>query len=88
MAQIRLKNLTGDTSKINSYVKLVPNNSSSFIYAKLGDSGIIGTVAQSVPRGSSCLINSLNTVMISDVVGLTVSSTAPSNPKIGDLWFW
>ena len=59
MAQIRLKNQTGGTSKIGSQVKLVTGSHTAFVNANFWDTGIIGTVAESVPNGNQALINLL-----------------------------
>ena len=47
-------------------------------YQSAVDNGFVGTEAEWVDY-------SLKTV---DGVHITVSSTAPSSPSVGDLWFW
>ena len=88
MAQLRLKNSSGRTSIIGQQVKLSPTSSSCYVTASLGDSGIIGTVAEFTPNGNSGLINLINTTTVNNIIGMSVRETAPPNPKVGDLWFW
>ena len=85
MAQIRLKNQTGGTSKIGNQVKLVTGSHTAFVYADFWDVGIIGTVVDSVPNGNQCLINLIGSAPSSSQ-SILVGSSAPVNPKPGDLW--
>lgn len=84
MSQIRLKNNTGGTSKIGQQVKLVPNSHTAFVNADFWDIGIIGTCAESIPNGNSCLIDLIGGGTSS--AQIIVSSIAPTHPKSGDLW--
>ena len=88
MNQVRLRNATGRTTLRGQLVKVSPKSNASFVLACIGDTGIIGTTAETVPNGNVCLINLINTVALRDIDGLSVRETAPPNPDIGDLWFW
>jgi hypothetical protein len=83
MAQIKLRNSTGGTSKIGNQVKLVAGSKTAFIYANFYDAGIIGTVIEAVPNGNQALINLIGS---SSSQNILVGSIAPTNPKAGDLW--
>lgn len=82
MSQVRLQNKTGGTSKIGNQVKLVTGSHSAFVNADFWDTGIIGTVAQSVPNGNTCLIDLLG----ASTPQIIFSATAPLNPTPNILW--
>jgi hypothetical protein len=75
--QVRLKNQTGGTSKIGNQVKLITGSHTAFVNADFWDTGIIGTVAQSVPNGNTCLIN---------LLGGTTSESGSSNSYMPSGW--
>ena len=77
MSQIRLKNLTGGTSKIGNQVKLVTGSHTAFVNANFWDIGIIGTVAESVPNGNPALIN---------LLGGATSESGSSNSYMPSGW--
>jgi hypothetical protein len=85
MTQVRLKNDTGGTSQIGQLVKIDPKNKGGFVkVTDLTTLPVIGTVAEVAPNGNPCLIDLINSA--SQATGITVSNTAPLNPKAGDLW--
>jgi hypothetical protein len=88
MAQIRLKNNTGGTSKIGSLVRLDPKNPNAFVYVTdLTTLPVIGAIASSVPSGNQALINIIGGYDASATSQqITVSATPPGSPKVGDLW--
>ena len=85
MTQVRLRNDTGGTSQIGQLVRVDPKNKGGFVnVTDLTTLPFIGTVAQAVPNGNPCPIDLINSA--SQSTGITVSNTAPVNPKAGDLW--
>lgn len=88
MAQLRLKNATGSTSKIGQLVKLDPKNPNAFInVTDLTTLPVIGAVAQVVPAGNSALINIIGGYSTNPLGGIVVvSPTEPISPAIGTIW--
>ena len=83
MAQVRLRNATGGTSKIGNQVKLVTGSHTAFVNADYWDIGIIGTVAQSAPNGNPCLVDLIGGATPPQVV---FSPTPPITPTPNLLW--
>jgi hypothetical protein len=90
MPQLRLLNRSGKSVNTGDLVKAHESYTNSFVSAKLGDDGIIGTAAQRISSSSWGLINQINTVLWADIIGkpnkVTVDYNAPVNPSIGDSW--
>jgi hypothetical protein len=87
MTQIRLRNNTGGTSKIGQLVRVDPKSTFGFInVTDLSILPVIGTVAQAVPNGNSCLIDLINTSTMPLWGQVIYSPTPPINPPIGTTW--
>jgi hypothetical protein len=85
MATIKLKNITSGYAKVGQLVRISPTNPNAFQYVTdLTKLDVIGTVANAGSPGSMCTINLMNEG--SGGTGITISATAPTNPKAGDLW--
>jgi hypothetical protein len=82
MAQIRLKNSTGTTSKIGQQVKLIVGSKTAFVNAEFYDTGIIGTCAQAVPNGNTCLVNLIGGSTSSTVIVDSISAINPATAEL------
>jgi len=88
MAQLRLRNNTGSTSRIGQLVKLDPKNPKAFVnVTDLTTLPVIGTVASAVPSGNVALINVIGGYNTNPSGGLLIiSPTEPITPAIDTIW--
>lgn len=69
MSQVSLQNRDSKVLKTGDYVKFAPNTRTACVFALIGDSNIIGTCAEQIYPGRWGLVNLLNTVEYSEVIG-------------------
>jgi hypothetical protein len=85
--QIKLRNLTGGTTKIGDLCRINPKNPSSVInVTDLSSLPVLGTYAQSAPNGNPVLIDLLNSPTMPMQGQVIISPTAPPSPTIGTIW--
>lgn len=70
MPQVSLVNRSGITIKIGDYVKLHPTFKDAFVFADYWDVGIIGNATQQASAGRRCVINLMNTISYTDIIGV------------------
>lgn len=70
--QVRLQNKSGRRVTNGEVVRIYPGTTDGFIVAKLTEFGIIGTVSGTILAGQFGMIDLVNTIKWSDVIGVPV----------------